>query len=111
MRRALPRPITRTRGSRRRPTVPALESMEPRLLLASATVVSAADDGGVGTLRWAILQVNADSVPGTINFAIPGEGAQVIGVSSPLPELTIPVQIDGTSQPGYTSLPLIAIDG
>jgi uncharacterized repeat protein (TIGR01451 family) len=85
--------------------------MEARLVLASLTVVSTADDGSSGTLRWAILQVNSDTVPGTIQFDVPGAGVQVLGVSSPLPALTRQVVIDGTTQPGYDGQPLIQIDG
>src|SRR5271166_668008 len=90
---------------RRRPTTPALEPMEPRVLLAAFTVQSAADDGSAGTLRWAISQVNSDKGPDTIQFAIPGSGVQLITLKSPLPQLTTPVTIDGTSQPGYSGTP------
>ncbi|MFO0891317.1 MAG: Calx-beta domain-containing protein [Isosphaeraceae bacterium] len=99
------------REVRRRRLALTVERMEARVLLANVTVVSSADDGSVGTLRWAILQVNGDSTPGAIQFNLPGAGVKVIGVLSPLPELTVPVAIDATSQPGYTGWPLVAIDG
>ena len=73
--------------------------MEPRLLLAAYIVQSTADDGSAGTLRWAVLQVNANSGPGTIRFDIPGTGIQQIALLSPLPAITNPVLIDGTTEP------------
>jgi uncharacterized repeat protein (TIGR01451 family) len=85
--------------------------MESRVLLANVTVISTGDDGSAGTLRWAILQVNADSVSGSIGFNIPGTGVQVISVSRALPPVTRPVVIDGTTQPGFQGRPLIQIDG
>ena len=45
----------------------------------------------------------------TIDFAIPGAGVQTIAPVSPLPAITDPVLIDGTTQPGYAGTPLIAI--
>jgi CSLREA domain-containing protein len=60
------------------------------------------NDSGPGSLRQAILNVNAD--PGTavdtIFFAIPGPGVHTIALTSALPAITHPVIIDGYSQPG-----------
>ena len=39
--------------------------------------------------------------PNAIYFDIPGNGVQTIEPLSPLPPLTQPVTIDGTTQPGY----------
>ena len=85
--------------------------MERRFLLTSYVVQSTADDGSAGTLRWAILQVNANSGPGVIKFDIPGMGVERIAVHSPLPVITNPVSIDGTTEPSYAGVPLIQIDG
>ncbi len=41
----------------------------------------------------------------------PGTGVQTIAPASPLPAITNPVLIDGTTQPGYAGAPLIAIVG
>ena len=49
--------------------------------------------------------------PSSITFDIPGGGVQVIKLSQPLPAITQPVVIDGTSQPNYLNSPLIEIDG
>ncbi len=53
---------------------------------------------------------NAHPGSNTIDFGI-GTGAQTISLLSALPSITVPVLIDGTTQPGYTSAPLIDLDG
>jgi len=85
--------------------------MERRLLLSTYVVTSPADGTEGNTLRWAILQVNADTQPDTIRFDIPGSGVQSIQLSAPLPTIVNPVVIDGTTQPSYQSSPLIQLDG
>jgi titin len=66
---------------------------------------------GSGSLRRAILDVNADpAAPHTINFRI-GTGVQTIRPSSFLPIITRPVSIDGTTQPGLPPHPRIILDG
>jgi parallel beta-helix repeat protein len=68
-------------------------------------------DSGPGSLRQAI--VNANSHPGLdlVHFAIPGTGLQSIDLLSPLPPLTDPVTIDGTTQPGYAGTPIVQLTG
>ena len=78
------------------------------------TVDTTADDNGTCSdgncsLREAINLANSTSID-TINFSI-GSGVQAIALTSPLPALTAPTVIDGTSQPGFSSTPLIIIDG
>ena len=98
-------------AARRRLSLPGVEQMEPRILLATWTVQSLGDDGATGTLRWAINQVNSASAPGTIDFDLSGSGVQLITLAGPLPEITNSVVIDGTSQPGYVASDLIQLDG
>ncbi len=69
------------------------------------------------TLRAALQQANASGGQKTINFNIPitelgytGSAWQV-SLTSTLPPVTGSVRIDGTTQPGYVSSPLINIDG
>jgi hypothetical protein len=63
-------------------------------------------------LRGAITQANADADPlSTINFNIPGSGTQTISLGSALPAVTHPVAIDATTQPGYSGMPVIVLDG
>ena len=107
------RPLVRR--ARRRLFPLQFEAMESRLLLA-ILVTTAADNGDnlnptPGSLRQAILDANAATVPATIDFQIGSGGFQTISPLSPLPTITNQVTINGTSQPGYTTFPLIAIVG
>jgi thiol-disulfide isomerase/thioredoxin len=87
--------------------------LEDRTVPSTLTVLNNLDSGP-GSLRQAIL--DADSSPGldTICFRI-GTGPQTIHVGSgrfgPLPAITDPVLLDGTTQPGFTGRPLIELDG
>ena len=73
-------------------------------------VVVNANDSGPGSLRQAIL--NADTIPGkTITFAIPFSGVITIALTSPLPAITVPTTIDGTSQSIFQgSAPALSAD-
>jgi CSLREA domain-containing protein len=79
-------------------------------LAATYTVTTTADSGG-GSLRAAINSVNSTPGTDTINFNIPGGGVHTIYPQTPLPEITAPVIINGTSQPGYSGAPLIELNG
>jgi hypothetical protein len=46
-----------------------------------------------------------------IEFNIPGAGVHTISPATPLPNVTRPVTIDGASEPGYTTTPLIELNG
>ncbi len=64
-------------------------------------LVTNTNDAGIGSLRQALLDANVyGGVQETIRFAIPGDGAHTIVPASPLPPITDPVVIDGTTQPG-----------
>ncbi|HXG64261.1 MAG TPA: right-handed parallel beta-helix repeat-containing protein, partial [Blastocatellia bacterium] len=69
------------------------------------------DEGGNCSLRAAIEEANASPDANTIHFNIGGGGAQTITVGTLLPPITAPVVIDGTTQPGFSGLPLIRLDG
>ncbi len=94
-------------------------SVSGSLTVSPIVVTSKLDDGSTGSLRWAITQANADTGPlSIIDFDIAASGVQTIQVGSsvayagqPLPALTKPVVIDGTSEPGYAGSPLIVLDG
>jgi hypothetical protein len=87
--------------------------------MATFTVANTGDNSGVnpapfagtGTFRQAI--VDSDATPGSnsIGFNIPEMGVQTISLNSALPSISVPVLIDGTTQPGYSSAPLIDLDG
>jgi CSLREA domain-containing protein len=63
------------------------------------------------SLREAINKANTLAGTVTIKFDIGGGGVQTILPKSPLPVITVPVKIDGSTQPGYTFEPLIVLDG
>jgi hypothetical protein len=87
------------------------ETLEPRVLLATFTVTTTADDGP-GSLRKAIVDANADRAGAdVIAFDIPGGGVHTIRPQGPLPFVNMPIGIDGATQPGYAGTPLIELDG
>jgi hypothetical protein len=117
----------------RRPHRPALqvERLEDRLAPATFVVNTNADDndaaasmppaGADGTLslREAIIASNntpsTPAAPNVINFNLAGTAPFTINVGSSgqgaLPALTQPVVLDGTSQAGFASSPLVVVDG
>ncbi|HEV7394867.1 MAG TPA: Calx-beta domain-containing protein [Pyrinomonadaceae bacterium] len=74
-------------------------------------VVTNANNHGAGSLREAITNANATTGADTIVFNIPGPGVKVISLLTPLPEVSDPVVIDASTQPGYAGAPLIELDG
>ncbi|HKO45253.1 MAG TPA: Calx-beta domain-containing protein [Pyrinomonadaceae bacterium] len=46
-----------------------------------------------------------------ISFNIPGSGVHTINLLIGLPEITDPIVIDGTTQPGYAGAPLVELNG
>lgn len=85
-----------------------VEPLEGREMLSTFTVTSTADTTATGTLRWAITQSDNTTGPSTVDFEIAGTGVQTINLTSALPAITRPVTIDGTSQMGYSSSPVLA---
>jgi CSLREA domain-containing protein len=69
-----------------------------------------ATGGGVCTLRAAIEEANNTGILDNIHFSIGGGGVQTIGVGASL-FATRPVNIDGTTQPGFAGTPLIVLNG
>ena len=74
-----------------------------------------ANPGGDGiSLREAITAANNtanNGGPDVIEFNIPGASKQTISLTSELPAITEQLYIDGQSQQGYGSSPLVALDG
>jgi hypothetical protein len=96
----------RTRFSR-----PVLEVLEERQLLATFPVLNS-NDSGPGSLRQAILDSNAAGPgPNVIPFTLAGGGVQTIQPYSPLPPITVPAVLNGTTESGYAGYPLIVLDG
>ena len=89
-----------------------IESLEDRKLPATFVVTVADVDGGLGSFREAIKSANASPGLDSIHFNIPGTGVRTITLTRALPEITGPVVIDGSTQPGYKSgQPVIELDG
>jgi CSLREA domain-containing protein len=98
--------------------VAALVLVAPAVASAATFTVNSADDLNDGSctvghcsLREALNAANAAPGNDVIAFAIGGGGAQTIAPISPLPEVTDPVTLDATTQPGYSGSPLIEISG
>ena len=95
---------------KRKPFQPVFHTLEKRMMLATFVVMNT-NDTGPDSLRQAITDSNGASPgPNEIDFNI-GTGAQVISLISALPSISVPVTIDGTTQPGYADTPLIDLDG
>ncbi len=67
-------------------------------LLPTSFVVTNTNDSGSGSLRQAIADAD-NAAGGPITFNIPDVTSPTITLSSPLPPITVPVTLDGTSQP------------
>ena len=74
-------------------------------------IVTNTSDSGPDSLRDAINQANSNLGLDTINFNIPGPGPHSITLGQALPVITSPVLINAQSQPGYTSKPIIELNG
>jgi hypothetical protein len=75
-------------------------------------MVTNTEDGGAGSLRQAMLSANDNGASADrIAFNIPGDVPHMISLASPLPAITQPVSIDGTTQPTYSGSPVVFIDG
>jgi parallel beta-helix repeat protein len=121
------RPKQKSRGTDRLPTAgvkgddrpvprahrPLVETLEARELL-TVFLVQNTNDSGDGSLRQAIIDANRTAGQDTISFDISPPGQQTIDLLSQLPEITDPVAIDGTTQPGFDPLnprPMIELNG
>lgn len=69
--------------------------------------VTTLDDDGAGSLRAAIVAANVDGTEDAIEFDVAG----TIAPLTPLPAITQPVVIDGTTAPGFAGTPVVEIDG
>lgn len=98
------RTLSHTDGRRLR-----FEPLEARRLLATYVVDTTAD-AGLGSLRQAIFDANANPGADDIHFNI-GTGLQTIAPLTALPGIIDATNIDATTQPGYAGSPLIVLNG
>jgi parallel beta-helix repeat protein len=73
--------------------------------MAATYTVTNLNDSGAGSLREAILAANANK-GSTIGFGTNG----TINLSTPLPDITTPVTIDGSTAPGFSGTPVVSIN-
>ncbi len=71
--------------------------------------VTNTNDSGPGSLRQAILDANSSPGKDKIAFDLPGPA--FIFLHTELPAVTDPVDIDGTTEPGYNGTPLVLLFG
>src|SRR5688500_10596152 len=74
-------------------------------------ICETAPRNSICTLRAAIVQAHSHPGADLITFNISPGGAQTITPGLRLPEITDPVTIDGTTQPGFAGAPLIELNG
>lgn len=83
---------------------------EPTILMSSPLAiftVSNTNDSGANSLRQAILSANSNPGADSISFNIPGGANQTINLLTPLPTISGPVTLDGTTQsPGNATPPI-----
>jgi len=88
--------------------------VEDHTVMICSTHVSNTLNTGDGSLRQAITCANTVAGYDTISFDIPGPGPHTIALANPLPPITEPVIIDGTSEPNFlpsTPNPVVEING
>ncbi|HEY0427171.1 MAG TPA: FG-GAP-like repeat-containing protein [Pyrinomonadaceae bacterium] len=64
---------------------------------------------GPGSLRQAIIDANLSPGTDLVTFNIGGGGPQTIPLEISVPQITDPIIIDGSTQPGFEGVPLIEI--
>ena len=102
-------PFLRRKARCTKSLITAVESLEDRALLSTFTVVNN-DDDGVGSLRQAIHDANANGDVDSIQFNLSADDLEIHPVT-PLPTIEHTVTIDGTTQPGFAGVPLVVISG
>jgi len=90
-------------------------SSRPVVVITQAAAVfrvTNTNDSGDGSLRKAIQDANANPGADSIEFNIQGTPPFTITpASAPLPFITDPVTIDGTTQPGFAGKPIVELNG
>lgn len=80
-------------------------------LLDETCDIDADTAGSQCSLRAAIEEAEHQSGANSITFDIPGGGVQTIVVGEPLPVINEQVTIDATTQPDYSGVPRVVING
>ncbi len=85
--------------------------LAPLASLAATYTVTNTNDSGAGSFRQAILNANGDNTADVIIFNISGPGPYSIKPLTPIQDITGPVTIDATTQPGYAGTPIVELNG
>ncbi|MEM1224566.1 MAG: right-handed parallel beta-helix repeat-containing protein [Planctomycetota bacterium] len=88
-----------------------ISEFSPAVAAGISTVVTNTNDSGPGSLRQAILHANELDGTNEITFDIPGPGPHRIEPEFPIPAITDPIIIDGTTEPDFVDSPLIELSG
>ncbi len=84
-------------------------------LQAATFTVSNVNNSGAGSLRQAIIDSNTaqgvGGVQNVINFNFSGGVVRTVNLTSPLPDITYHLKIDGTTIAGYSGTPLFELNG
>lgn len=86
-------------------TILGVERLEQRLVPATFQVQNL-NNQGAGSLRQALLDANAAPGADVVQFAVTG----TIHLTSELPAISDPVNIDGSTAPGFAGKPLVEVD-
>jgi parallel beta-helix repeat protein len=80
---------------------------------ADTFVVTNTADSGLGSLRWAMTNANANPGSDAINFQLSGTAPFTINLLSALPSVTDPVAINATTQPEWAGagMPVVELNG
>lgn len=77
----------------------------------SVFAVTNANDSGTGSLRQAIIDANANPDASRIVFNISGTAPYTINLQSGLPFFNTPINLDASTQPGFSAQPLVELNG
>ncbi|HEU4887522.1 MAG TPA: hypothetical protein VFV49_06530, partial [Thermoanaerobaculia bacterium] len=105
--------VTGTATATESDPVPASNSITASVQVSGfGVVVTNTNDSGPGSLRQALLDAQSFvcMAPCAISFNLPGPSFSIKPVSD-LPPVASVVTINGTTQPGYTSTPIVEVDG
>jgi len=100
------------------PVAPLRADRPSAAVLGNLYTVNTTDDNDDGTcdathcsLREAITVANSAGGAATIAFALPSTGPDTIQPKSPLPAVSGPVSLDGTTEPDFAGTPVVVLDG
>ena len=98
-------------GSQKRRLLAALLLVIAASAGAASYTVTNANDSGVGSLRQAITDANSNPGLDAIDFAIAGTAPFTINLLAGLPAISESVNLDATTQTGFSNKPVVVLNG